>query len=592
MDQLRPSSIKWTDTYDQHEHGVLSDVARFRRSAFWLAEDLFRDDDLIFATSESLARVAKTIIVLVHSVNPNRNPICSELFRRLRSYEGPHKLFIPARDRSTFDRSLTPSNQSTSDRSPVPPSQLISNQPPARFNQSPQNQPTSDKWFSDKSSSDVFISNQSPPPSKPPASSLSPLSGLSPLSTCRMSLLSNQSPLCNFSPSIHQLYKESLPPTPNSSPPGYPLPPGYQSPPGYQLPLGNQSPPLYQSTTSLPAANKSSNNPFSSLSPSNRSTLNRFDIQSNFPYSSTNSSYRQLKDDIGNERGEAALDEFCMTPTVSTEMISPVQNEPPSETLTDKNALAIYLMAVDKANRFVGNNGHPNDDVSMLPSQHKQSSEDLVYPRAQRTGGRTPTESPDGFVDEFVMVPAFKDAPPRNLYSSSGGMRYEVPERIVQMETSDSLISNPIPPSLVVGQPITSPRLNSRLLDLADQTWPNERRTGSNSTFSRGSSCRSGSANGSVPAVLLPRQSRKGDLESTRQRLPPELNHVFGTALHLGHLERMANSHIASGQDKSTDLTQTLVIDVAGEARKEYVGIRFIFVVFLVAQGSLIEAAL
>ena len=42
-----------------------------------VAGDLFRDDDLICATSESLARVAKTLIFLVHSVNPN--PICSKL---------------------------------------------------------------------------------------------------------------------------------------------------------------------------------------------------------------------------------------------------------------------------------------------------------------------------------------------------------------------------------------------------------------------------------------------------------------------------------------------------------------------------------
>lgn len=573
-----PRSIIWTDTNDRHEHGVHSDVKRFRMSALWLADDLFRDDDLLFATPKSLARVAKTIIVLVHSVNPNLHPICSELFRRLRSPEGPHKPFIPTCDQSIFDQVLTPSNRSTSDQSLVPSSQLTSNQPPARFNQSSQNQPTSDKWFSDKWSSNV--SNQSPPPSQPLVSSLSPLSGLSLLPSGRLSSLSwlsNQSPLSNLSPPFRRPFKQSLPPSPNSesSPPGYPLPPGYHSPPGYQSPLGYQSPPRYQSTTSLPPTSKSSNNSLSSQSPSNQSTLNRSDIQSNFPYSNRNSSYWQLEDNIvGNERGDAAFDEFCMTPTVSTEMISPVQNEPPSETLTDVNALAIYLMAADKVNRFVGNNGHPNANVRIVPSQRKHSSEDLVYPRAQRT---PPTESLDGFVDEPIMAPAFKDAPPRNLYSSGGNTRYEVPERVVQMETSDSLISNPILPPLVVGQPITSPSLDlpsSRLLDSADQTWFNERRTETNSVFSRGLSYRSGRANGSVPPVLLPRQSRRGDLASTRQRLPPELNHVFGSALHLRHLERMANFPIASGQHESTDLPQTLVIEVAGGARREYVGIQ------------------
>jgi len=538
MDQLIPRSIIWTDTYNPYEYwgvtSVTSDVKRFRKSAFWLAEDLFRDDDLIYATSESLARVAKTIIFLAHWHSVNPDPICSQLVRRLRSCDGPHKPFMPTCDQSTFDQSPTPSNrsasnrstsnqsstpsyQSTSNPSPMPSNQSISNQSPIPsnllasgsrqlpnpFNQFTPNQPTSDKWPSDKWSSagNVSTSIQSP------SSSLSPLSGLWPLSSLRP--VSNQSPSSNQSLPTSQPSSLSLPP--NSLPPGYPLPSVYQSLPGDQPPPGCQSPPRYHSTTNQLPTEKSSTKSLSSQSSSNQSTSNKSNIPSNPAYPSRNASHWQLEGNVGNERGDAAFDEFCMTPTVSTEMIAPMQNEPPSEMLTDMNTIAVYPMAVDKVNE-------------------------------------------------------------------SGDTQYEVPERVVPMETSDSLLSNPIPPLVpVVGQPITSPRPNlssSRLLDPADQTSSNERSIGSNSVSNPGLNSRSDGASGPMPQVLLPRQSRREiDLSSARQRLRPKLNHVFGSALRPGRLGRMANFATASRHHESADLPQRLVVEVAGEARREYVGV-------------------
>ena len=561
IDRLIPSSIIWTDTYGTFNSDepclarIPSDVKRFRRSASWLAEDLFLEDDLYFATSESLARVAKTIISLVYSVNPN--PICSKLLRRIRSCEGPHKLFMPTCDQSTFGQSLTLTNRSASDQSThnqpqISSTLLISDQPHPTFNQSSPNQPTSDKWFSDKWSCNISISNQSPPSGQSPSSSLPPLSGLPPLSTGSLSSLSNQSPLSNQPRLLNQLPLHSQSPLSNQSyspptsqpssqllppitlPPGYPLPPGYQSPTGYQSleALGYQSPPRYQLTTDEPLTDNSSNTSvllLVSQSPSNQLTLNKFNIPNNDPCSNTNSSHCQ-EDNIGNERGDAAFARFCMTPTVSTEMISPVQNESPSETLTDMNTIAIYLMAVcliavGRASGLVGNNGHPTTNTRIVPS--------------------------------------------------------------------DSLISNPIPP-LVVGQPITSPNPNlssTSQLDTVNQTSSNKRSTGSNSVSgpAQALKSRSGSADSSVLPLHLPRRSRKAarlafrvtnntgeiDLASVRQPLRPDLNHAFGSALHPGRLERTVNFPIASRQYESTDLpqTRTLVLEVAGEARREYVGI-------------------
>lgn len=198
-----------------------------------------------------------------------------------------------------------------------------------------------------------------------------------------------------------------------------------------------------------------------------------------------------------------------MTPTLSTEMISPVQNESPSETPTDMNTIAVYLMtiyldALGRANGLVGNNSHPNANIHIVPS--------------------------------------------------------------------DSFISNPIPP-LVVGQPITSPSPNlssTSQLDSVDQTSSNKRSTGSNSVSgpSQALSSRSGSADGSVLRRVI-------DLASARQPLRPNSNHAFGSASDPGRLERKVDFPIASRQHESTDLpqTRTLVLEVAGEARREYVGI-------------------
>ena len=556
MDQLIPGSITWTDTYGTFSPDepwparIPSDVKRFRRSASWLAEDLFREDDLYFATSESLARVAKTIISLVHSVN--LNPICSKLLWRIRSCE-PHKPYMPTCDQSTFDQSLTltsrsASHQSTYNQPQMPSIQLIFDQPHPTFNQSSPNQPTSDKWFSDKWSSNESISNQSPPSGQSPSSSLSPLSGLPPLPTGSLSSLSNQSPLSNQShlPNRSPLHSQSplsnqsdSPPTsqpssqllsPITLPPGYPLPPGYQSPTGYQSleALGYQSPPRYQLTMDQPFTDNSSNTSvfLVSQSPSNHLTLNKFIIPNNNPSSNANSSHCQPEDNMGNERGDAAFDGFCMTPTVSAEMISPVQNE----AFTDMNTIAFYLMAVcliavGRVSGLVGNNGRPTANARIVPS--------------------------------------------------------------------DSLISNPIPP-LVVGQPITSPSPNlssTSQPDPVDQSSSNKRSIGSNSVSRPAQALkpRSGSADGSVLPAILPRRSRRAarlafrvtnntdeiDLASARQPLRPNSDHEFGSALHPGRLERTVNFPIASRQYEPTDFPQirTLVLEVAGKARREYVGI-------------------
>jgi len=592
MGQLMPRSIIWTNPYGRNEQwrgywdGVPSDVKRFLRSAFWLAEDLFQDNDLICATSESLARVAKTIIFLVHSVNPNL--ISSRLFLRLRSGEEPHKPFMPTFDQLTFGHApVSPplSNQSTTNHSPIP-----FNHGSTPSDQSLPNEPTSDKWFSNKPSSPP--SNQSPPPIQRSSQLLSP----------------------------------------NSLPPGYPSPLGYQSPPGYQTLPEDQLPPMYQLTMNQPPTDKSLNKLLSSLWPLEKATLNKSITSSNFTYSSTNSSDSELAD-MGTKRDDAAFDESRITPTVSTETILFVPNEPPSETVTDMSTVAFHPMAVDRANGFVGDDGDPNANVRIVlsPSQHEYSSEDLALPRERKTGGTAPTEppevfegghhehvnvgegnSPGGFVDESVMVPAFKGALPRNLNSSGGDTRYEVPERVIQMETRESLISNLVLPSPVLVPPITSPRPNlsssrllgsadhtssnerstesksvpiispspnlssSRLLESADHTSSNERSTGSNSVSSPDLSSRPGSANGPMLQVLLPRRSRREiEQASARQRLRPKLNHVSGSALRLGRLERTVNFPIASEarQHGSTDLPRTLFVEVAGKARKEYVGV-------------------
>jgi hypothetical protein len=220
MEQLMPRSIIWTNPYGRNEQwrgywdGVPSDVKRFLRSAFWLDEDLFQENDLICATSESLARVAKTIIFLVHSVNPN--PISSRLVLRLKSGEGHHKQFMPTSDQLTFGHSPPLSNQSTKNHSPIP-----FNHGSTPSNQSPPNQPTSDK-------------SSSPPP----------------------------------------IQRSSQPP--NTLPLGYPSLLGYQPPPGYQKLPGDQSPPMYgmyQLTTNRPPTDQSSNNLLSSLWPFIRKTL-------------------------------------------------------------------------------------------------------------------------------------------------------------------------------------------------------------------------------------------------------------------------------------------------------------------------------
>ena len=165
MEQLIPKSILWTNQYEHwrsHPDSVPSDIKRFLRSAFWLEEDLFRANDLICATSESLARVARTIIFLVHSVKPNT--ICSELFWRLRSGKRPHKPLMPTCHQSTSDQSLAPSDFSPHSNSSSLSNLSIYSQPLTTSSHSPPNQPTSNKSSSNKSSSPP--SNNSPPSSQ------------------------------------------------------------------------------------------------------------------------------------------------------------------------------------------------------------------------------------------------------------------------------------------------------------------------------------------------------------------------------------------------------------------------------------------